>query len=104
MSLCPSAVEFLDCNLRAIHPCAWSLHYHRFALSFGDIEDLLAERGVAVPHETIRAKLSKPFNTPLTKTQFVTMPTEQARENTAAVAREVVPYFRTADSTTAAVE
>ena len=54
MSSCPSAVESLDCNLRAIHPYAWSLHYLRFALSFRDIEDLLAERGVAVPREIIR--------------------------------------------------
>ena len=54
MSSCPSAVESLDCNLRAIHPYAWSLHYLRFALSFRDIEDLPAERGVAVSHETIR--------------------------------------------------
>lgn len=28
--------------------------YHRFSLSFRDIEDLLAERGVAVSYETIR--------------------------------------------------
>ena len=54
MSSCPSAVESLDFNLRAIHPYAWSLHYLRFALSFRDIEDLPAERGVAVSHEIIR--------------------------------------------------
>ncbi len=29
--------------------------YHRFALSLRDVEDLLAERGVAVSYETIRA-------------------------------------------------
>ena len=28
--------------------------YHRFALSLRDVEDLLAERGVIVSHETIR--------------------------------------------------
>jgi transposase-like protein len=28
--------------------------YHRFNLSHGDIEDLLAERGIAVSHESIR--------------------------------------------------
>jgi putative transposase len=28
--------------------------YHRFTLSFRDIEDLLAERGIIVTHETIR--------------------------------------------------
>ncbi len=28
--------------------------YHRFTLSFCDIEDLLAERGIVVTYETIR--------------------------------------------------
>ena len=28
--------------------------YHRFRLSFRDVEDLLAERGVTVTYETIR--------------------------------------------------
>ena len=28
--------------------------YHRFALSLRDVEDILAERGVSVSHETIR--------------------------------------------------
>ena len=28
--------------------------YHRFGLSFRDVEDLLAERGVAVTYEAIR--------------------------------------------------
>ena len=28
--------------------------YHRFSLSFRDVEDLLAERGVSVTYETIR--------------------------------------------------
>lgn len=29
--------------------------YHRFALSLRDVEDLLAERGITVSHETTRA-------------------------------------------------
>ena len=28
--------------------------YHRFSLSFRDVEDLLAERGITVTYETIR--------------------------------------------------
>jgi putative transposase len=28
--------------------------YHRFCLSFRDVEDLLAERGIVVSYETIR--------------------------------------------------
>ncbi len=28
--------------------------YHRFCLSFRDVDDLLAQRGVTVSHETIR--------------------------------------------------
>jgi putative transposase len=28
--------------------------YHRFALSFRDVEELLAERGVVVTYETVR--------------------------------------------------
>ena len=30
------------------------LLYHRFCLSFRDVEDLLAERGILVSYETIR--------------------------------------------------
>lgn len=33
--------------------------YYRFALSLRAVEDLLAERGVAVSYETIRAWISK---------------------------------------------
>ncbi len=33
--------------------------YHRFALSLRDVEDLLAERGVTVSHETIRTWVRK---------------------------------------------
>jgi len=38
--------------------------YHRFALSLRDVEDLLAERGVVVSHETIRMWVAK-FGTQL---------------------------------------
>ncbi len=33
--------------------------YHRFALSTGDVEDLLAERGVTVSRETIRQWINR---------------------------------------------
>ena len=33
--------------------------YHRFCLSFRDVEDLLAERGVVVSYETIRSWCAK---------------------------------------------
>ncbi len=33
--------------------------YHRFCLSFRDIEDLLAERGMVVSYETIRSWCKK---------------------------------------------
>ena len=36
-----------------ISHAVWRL-YHRFALSFRDVEDLLAQRGVTVTYETIR--------------------------------------------------
>ena len=36
---------------------AWA--YHRFALSLRDVEDLLAERGISVSHETIRDWVAK---------------------------------------------
>ena len=36
---------------------AWA--YHRFALSLRDVEDLLAERGVVVSHETIRVWVAR---------------------------------------------
>src|SRR5580658_8928228 len=35
-----------------IHQAIWL--YLRFALSFRDVEDLLAERGIAVSYETVR--------------------------------------------------
>lgn len=33
--------------------------YHRFALSLRDVEDLLAERGITVSHETIQNWIAK---------------------------------------------
>jgi alkanesulfonate monooxygenase SsuD/methylene tetrahydromethanopterin reductase-like flavin-dependent oxidoreductase (luciferase family) len=61
----------------------------------------LIEQGVVIvgSPETVRQKLAEfqelaGFNTSLTKTQFGTMPIEQARANTEAVAREVLPYFQ----------
>ena len=36
----------------AIHQAIWL--YLRFTLSFRDVEDLLAERGIAVSYETVR--------------------------------------------------
>jgi len=33
--------------------------YHRFCLSFRDIEDLLAERGIVVSYESIRSWCNK---------------------------------------------
>jgi putative transposase len=33
--------------------------YHRFSLSFRDVEDLLAERGITVPYEAIRQRRLK---------------------------------------------
>jgi hypothetical protein len=48
---------------------------------------------------TVREKLAEyqdlaGFNTSLTKTQFGTMPHDQAVANTHAVAEEILPYFR----------
>jgi alkanesulfonate monooxygenase SsuD/methylene tetrahydromethanopterin reductase-like flavin-dependent oxidoreductase (luciferase family) len=48
---------------------------------------------------TVREKLAAyqdmaGFNTSLTKTQFGTMPNAMVRENIAAVAEEIIPYFR----------
>ena len=34
-----------------VHQAIWL--YHRFTLSFRDVEDLLAERGIAVSYETV---------------------------------------------------
>ena len=42
------------------------------------------------------------FNTSLTKTQFGTMPVSQARENTEAVAREILPFFKDDEPSTKA--
>jgi transposase-like protein len=39
-----------------IHSAIWL--YLRFALSFRDVEDLLAERGVVVSYETVRRRVN----------------------------------------------
>lgn len=63
-------------------------------------EDLVKAGVVIVGSpNTVREKLAEyqelaRFNTSLTKTQFGTMPVAQARENTAAVAQEILPYFK----------
>ena len=46
--------------------------YHRFSLSFRDVEDLLAERGITVSYETIRQwclKFAQPFAKSLRRRQ-----------------------------------
>jgi transposase-like protein len=40
-----------------IHQAIWL--YLRFTLSFRDVEDLLAERGIAVSYETVRGPLRR---------------------------------------------
>jgi alkanesulfonate monooxygenase SsuD/methylene tetrahydromethanopterin reductase-like flavin-dependent oxidoreductase (luciferase family) len=63
-------------------------------------EDLVAAGVVIVGSpNTVREKLAAyqdlaGFNTSLTKTQFGTLPAEMTRVNQAAVAEEVIPYFR----------
>jgi alkanesulfonate monooxygenase SsuD/methylene tetrahydromethanopterin reductase-like flavin-dependent oxidoreductase (luciferase family) len=64
------------------------------------IEQLI-ESGIVIigSPNTVREKLAEyqdlaRFNTSLTKTQFGTMPNEMARDNIAAIAEEVIPYFR----------
>ena len=39
-----------------IHQAIWL--YLRFTLSFRDVEDLLAERGIAVSYETVRRRVN----------------------------------------------
>jgi hypothetical protein len=64
------------------------------------IEDVINAGIVMVGSpNTVREKLAEyqdlaGFNTSLTKTQFGTLPDEMARANMAAVAAEVLPYFR----------
>jgi alkanesulfonate monooxygenase SsuD/methylene tetrahydromethanopterin reductase-like flavin-dependent oxidoreductase (luciferase family) len=73
-------------------------------------EDLIAAGVVIVGSPaTVREKLEEyqalaRFNTSLTKTQFGTMSVAQARENTAAVAEEILPHFRDADAKEAAAQ
>ncbi len=73
-------------------------------------EDLVKSGVVLVGSpNTVREKLEEyqelaGFNTSLTKTQFGTMPTSQARTNAAAIAEELLPYFRAKAPTKAAAE
>jgi alkanesulfonate monooxygenase SsuD/methylene tetrahydromethanopterin reductase-like flavin-dependent oxidoreductase (luciferase family) len=63
-------------------------------------EDLVAAGVVIVGSpNTVREKLAAyqdlaGFNTSLTKTQFGTLPADMTRTNQAAVAEEIIPYFR----------
>jgi hypothetical protein len=47
--------------------------YHRFCLSFRDIEDLLAERGIVVSYETIRSWTKCPLREKLSKGMSVSV-------------------------------
>ena len=68
--------------------------------SFQRTEDLI-EKGIVIvgSPNTVREKLAADqdlagFGISLTKTQFGTMPHAMALENQAAVAQEVLPYFK----------
>jgi putative transposase len=52
MSQQPSAYRGYRFPPEIIAHAVWA--YHRFGLSFRDVEDLLAERGITVAYETIR--------------------------------------------------
>jgi alkanesulfonate monooxygenase SsuD/methylene tetrahydromethanopterin reductase-like flavin-dependent oxidoreductase (luciferase family) len=73
-------------------------------------EDLVNSGVVLVGSpSTVRDKLEQyqelaGFNTSLTKTQFGTMPSSQARSNAAAIAEEIIPYFRAKAGAKAAAE
>ena len=56
-TISPSRLKGHRFPLSIISYAVWA--YHRFALSFRDVEDLLAERGVTVSYETIRAWVRK---------------------------------------------
>lgn len=43
--------------VKVIRYCVWL--YYRFSLSFRDVEELMAQRGVVVTYETIRAGSQK---------------------------------------------
>ena len=64
------------------------------------IEDLVTAGVVMIGGpNTVREKLAEyqelaGFNTSLTKTQFGTLPADMTRENMAAIAEEVLPYFQ----------
>ena len=51
---CPKGYRF---PRTVIGNAAWA--YHRFAFSLRDVEDLLADRGVVISHETIRVWVAK---------------------------------------------
>jgi putative transposase len=38
--------------VEVISPCVWL--YHRFPLSFREVEELMLQRGIVVSHETVR--------------------------------------------------
>ena len=59
-----------------IHQAIWL--YLRFTLSFRDVEDLLAERGIAVPYETVRRWVNH-FG-PTIRRATAQMPPEAARD------------------------
>ena len=72
-------------------------------------EDLVNSGVVIVGSpSTVREKLEEyqalaGFNNSLTKTQFGTMPSSQARNNAAAIAEEIMPHFRSKREAAAAV-
>jgi putative transposase len=57
LSVPSSALKGYRFPSSAIGYAVWA--YHRFALSLQDIENLLAERGITVSHETIRVWVTK---------------------------------------------
>ena len=63
--------------------------------------DELIESGVVIigSPNTVREKMAEyqelaGFNTSLTKTQFGTLPADMTRDNMAAIAEELLPYFQ----------
>ncbi|MDQ0688809.1 transposase-like protein [Streptomyces achromogenes] len=59
--------------VEVVSPCVWL--YHRFPLSFREVEELMLERGVTVSYETIRrwcAKFGQAYANALRRRQPVT--------------------------------
>ena len=52
MQRAPTSVAMFSDSVENCGYAVWA--YHRFCLSFRDVEDLLAERGIIVSYETIR--------------------------------------------------